>query len=171
MDIRFRNINKEWENISVGSYIYNSEHPVGLIYLSKHIGGSKKSRLFGRYPSSSLLGAGVLGDGLGSLRDGVLGQLSGQEEPDSGLDLPGGDGGPLVVVGQTGGLGSDPLEDIVDEGVHDAHGLGGDTSVGVDLFQHLIDVDGIGLLALMTAFLSVLGDSLGGLSGFLGGFS
>ena len=38
----------------------------------------------------SLLGAGVLGDGLGSLRDGVLGQLSGQEEPDSGLDLPGG---------------------------------------------------------------------------------
>ena len=56
----------------------------------------------------SLLGAGVLGDGLGSLRDGVLGQLSGQEEPDSGLDLPGGDGGPLVVVGQLGGLSGDP---------------------------------------------------------------
>ena len=40
----------------------------------------------------------ILGDSLGSLRDGVLGQLSGQEEPDSGLDLPGGDGGPIVVV-------------------------------------------------------------------------
>ena len=40
----------------------------------------------------SLLGAGVLGDGLGALRDGVLGQLSGEEEPDSSLDLPGGDG-------------------------------------------------------------------------------
>ena len=28
----------------------------------------------------------------------MLGQLSGQEEPESGLDLPGDDGGPLVVV-------------------------------------------------------------------------
>ena len=46
-----------------------------------------------------LLGAGVLGDGLGALRHGVLGQLTREEEPDSGLDLPGGDGGPLVVVG------------------------------------------------------------------------
>ena len=71
----------------------------------------------------SLLGAGVLGDSLGSLRDGVLGQLTGQEEPDSGLDFPGGDGGPFVVVGQTGGLSSDPLKDVVDKGVHDAHGL------------------------------------------------
>ena len=72
--------------------------------------------------ADSLLGAGVLGDGLGSLRDGVLGQLSGQEEPDSSLDLPGGDGGPLVVVGKTAGLSSDALKEIVDKGVHDAHG-------------------------------------------------
>ena len=41
---------------------------------------------------NSLLGAGVLGDSLSSLRDSVLGQLTGQEEPDSGLDLPGSDG-------------------------------------------------------------------------------
>ena len=95
----------------------------------------------------NLLGGGVLGDGLGSLRDGVLSQLSGQEETDSGLDFPGGDGGPLVVVGQSGSLGSDTLEDVVDEGVHDAHGLGGDTSVGVDLLQDLVDVDGVRLLA------------------------
>ena len=45
-----------------------------------------------------LLGAGVLGDSLGSLRDGVLGQLSRQQEPESSLDLLGGDGGPLVVA-------------------------------------------------------------------------
>ena len=38
----------------------------------------------------SLLGAGVLGDGLGALRDGVLGELTREEEPDSGLDLAGG---------------------------------------------------------------------------------
>ena len=124
-----------------------------------------------RRKQNSLLGAGVLGDSLSSLRDSVLGQLTGQEEPDSGLDLPGGDGGSLVVVGKTAGLSSDALKEIVDKGVHDAHGLGGDTSVGVDLFQHLVDVDGIGLLALVTAFLSVLGGSLGGLAGFLGTFS
>ena len=119
-----------------------------------------------------LLGAGVLGDGLGTFRDGVLGQFSGEEEPDGSLDLPGGDGGPLVVVGQFGSFSSDTLKEIVDEGVHDAHGLGGDTSVGVDLFQHLVDVDGVGLLALsFTFFLSVLGHSLGGLAGFLGSFS
>ncbi len=49
-----------------------------------------------------LLGAGVLGDGLGSLRHSVLGKFAGQEETDSGLDLSGRDGGALVVVGKTG---------------------------------------------------------------------
>ena len=67
----------------------------------------------------------------------MLGQLSGQEKPDGGLDLPGGDGGPLVVVGELASLGSNPLKQIVDEAVHDAHGLGGDASVRVDLLQHL----------------------------------
>ena len=62
---------------------------------------------------NDLLGASVLGDSLGALRDGVLGELTGKEEPDSGLDLTRGDGGPLVVVSQTGGLGSDPLEKVV----------------------------------------------------------
>ena len=53
----------------------------------------------------------------------MLGQLSGEEEPHRGLDLPGGDGGSLVVVGKTAGLSSDALKEIVDKGVHDAHGL------------------------------------------------
>ena len=92
---------------------------------------------------SNLLGAGVLGDGLGSLGHGVLGQLTGQQKPDGGLDFPGGDGGPPVVVGQTASLGGDALEDVVDEGVHDGHGLGGDTGVGVHLLEHLVDVDGV----------------------------
>ena len=73
---------------------------------------------------NDLLGAGVLGDGLGALRDGVLGELTGEEEPDRGLDLARGDGGPLVVVSQLGGLSSNPLKQIVDKRVHDAHGLG-----------------------------------------------
>ena len=80
-----------------------------------------------------LLRAGILGDGLGSLGDGVLGELTREEQPDSSLDLAGGDGGPLVVVGETAGLGGYPLEQIVDEGVHDRHSLGGDTGIGVDL--------------------------------------
>ena len=118
-----------------------------------------------------LLGGSVLGDGLGSLRDGVLGQFTGEEEPDGGLDLPGGDGGPLVVVGQTGSFSSDTFEDIVDERVHDAHGLGGDTSVGMDLLQHLVDVDSIRFLPFLGPLLVVLGDVLGGLTGLLGSLS
>ena len=113
----------------------------------------------------SLLGAGVLSDSLGSLRDSMLGQLSGQQEPDSSLDLPGGDGGPLVVVGELAGLSSNAAKQIVHKGVHDAHGLGGDTSVRVHLLQHLVDVDGIGLLPLSLPFLLVsLGNLLGGLA-------
>ena len=122
--------------------------------------------------SNDLLGAGVFGDSLGSLRDGVLGQLSGQEEADSGLDLPGGDGGPLVVVGKTAGLSSDTLKDIVDKGVHDAHGLGADTGVGVHLLEDLVDVDGIGLLSLaVLGLLVALGDGFGGFAGLLDGLS
>ena len=120
----------------------------------------------------SLLGAGVLGHSLGALGHGVLGQLTGEQEPHGGLDLPGGDGGPLVVVGQAGSLGGNPLEDVVDEGVHDAHGLGGDTGVGVDLLQDLVDVDGIGLLPPLLALLLVtLGDGFLGFARLLGGLS
>ena len=72
---------------------------------------------------SSLLGRGVFGDSLGAFRDGVFGQFTRQQKSDSGLDFPGGNGGPLVVMGQSGSLGSDPFENIVDERVHDAHGL------------------------------------------------
>jgi hypothetical protein len=101
----------------------------------------------------------------------VLGQLSGEEETDSSLDFPGGDGGPLVVVGQTASLGSDTLEQIVDKGVHDGHGLGGDSSVGVDLLQHLVDVDGVGFLPLLLFLLVALGDVLAGLASLLGSLS
>ena len=50
-----------------------------------------------------------------------LGQLTGQRQTDGGLDFSAGDGRPLVVVDQTGRLGGDPLEQIVDERVHDGH--------------------------------------------------
>ena len=55
-------------------------------------------------------GGGELGHGLDALRDSVLGQLSWKEEPHGRVDLPGGDGGLLVVAGQAAGLGSNPLK-------------------------------------------------------------
>ena len=70
-----------------------------------------------------LLGCGVLGDGLGALTDSVLGELTRQQQSDGGLDLPRGDGAPLVVVSQTASLGGDSLKDVVHERVHDGHGL------------------------------------------------
>ena len=84
-------------------------------------------------------------------------------------------------MGKLGSLGSNPLEEVVDEAIHDAHGLRGDSSVRVDLLQHLagwihfrlqlteledlVDVDCVGLLPLSLAlFLVALGDSLSGLA-------
>jgi hypothetical protein len=49
----------------------------------------------------------------------------------------------LVVAHKLASLVGDLVENIHDEGVHDGHTLGGDTSVGVNLLQHLVDVDGI----------------------------
>ena len=92
-----------------------------------------------------LLRRGVLGHSFGALWHGVLGQLTGKQKPDGGLDFPGGDGGTPVVVGESAGLGGDALEDVVHEGVHDGHGLWADASVGVHLLEHLVDVDGVGL--------------------------
>ena len=101
----------------------------------------------------------------------MFSQFSGEEESDGSLDFPRGDGGSLVVVSETGSFGSDTFKDIIDKGVHDAHGLGGNTGVGVDLFQDLVDVDGIGFLPLAVLLLVTLGDGFCGLSCLLGGLS
>ena len=85
----------------------------------------------------------------------MLGELAWQVKPDSSLNFTAGDGVFLVVVSQTGGLGGDALKDVSNERVHDAHGLGGDTSVGVDLLQHLVDIDGVALLAGLSALLAL----------------
>ena len=64
----------------------------------------------------------VLGDGLGAFRDWVFSsQLSGEKEPDDGLEIPGGDGESFVVVGQFGIHGNNTLKDIFEKVVHDAH--------------------------------------------------
>jgi len=65
----------------------------------------------------------------------VLGQLSWEDEADGSLDLAGGHSGLLVVASQLGCLCGNLLEDVVDEGVQDGHGLGADSRVWVHLQQ------------------------------------
>ena len=48
----------------------------------------------------SLLGGSILGNSLGALRDGMLGELTREKQADSSLDLTRGDGGLLVVLGK-----------------------------------------------------------------------
>ena len=118
-----------------------------------------------------LLGGGVLGDGLGALRDGVLGQFTRQQKANSCLDFPRGDGGTLVVVSKTRCFSCNALEDVIHERVHDGHSLGGNTSVRVDLLEHLVDVDAVGFLPPALLLLVALGDRLLGLAGLLGSLS
>ena len=75
----------------------------------------------------------------------MLGQFTRQQQTDGSLDFSAGDGRAAVVVSQTGSLGSDALEDVIHEGVHDGHRLGADAGVGMHLLQHLVDVDGVRL--------------------------
>jgi len=82
------------------------------------------------------------------LRPGVLGELTRERQAHSGQDISGREGGLLVVTSQARSLAGDSLEDVVHERVHDRHTLLGDTSLGVDLLQHLVDVGGVRLDAL-----------------------
>ncbi len=100
----------------------------------------------------------------------MLGQFTGQDETDGSLDLSARDGGLLVVVRKSARLRGDALEDVVHERVHDGHSLGGDASVGMDLTEDLVDVDGIGLLP-GPPLLGLLDLGDGNLGGLLGGFT
>ena len=104
-----------------------------------------RRRRFCRSFPSFLLRASVLGDGLGTLRHGVLRELAGQQETNSSLNFAAGYRRTPVVVSETRSLGSNTLEDIVNKAVHDRHCLAADASVWMNLFQHLVDVDGIAL--------------------------
>jgi len=95
----------------------------------------------------------------------VLGELTGEEQADGGLHFPGGEGVLLVVADEAGGLGGNLLEDVVDEGVHDGHGLLGDTELGVDLLEDSVDVHREGLATAAAGSGGSLAGSLGGGSG------
>ena len=118
-----------------------------------------------------LLGRSVFGDGLGALRDGVLGQFTRQQKAYSCLDFPRGDGGTLVVVSKTRCFSCNAFKDVIHERVHDGHSLGGNTSVRVDLLEHLVDVNAVGFLPPAFLLLVALGDGLLGLASLLGSLS
>ncbi len=103
-------------------------------------------RLYTLVPNN-LLGGGVFGDGLGAFRDGVLGQFTRKQEANGSLDFTAADRRLLVVRSQLGRLGGNAFEDVVDERVHDRHGLVGDADIRVDLLQDLVDVRRVRLLA------------------------
>ena len=104
--------------------------------------------------SAGLLGALVLGDGLGSLGDGVLGELTRKDETHRGLDLAGGHGDLLVVLAETSCFTGDASEGVADEGVEDGHGSLGDSGVRVDLLEDAVDVDVVGFPGLATVLLA-----------------
>ena len=153
--------NENIETHSSSYAIFKYSKQVGHLLLQDLV--APKGAVVGIKAGSSLLAAGVLGDGLGALADSVFSQLTRQKETNSCLDLPRGDCGFLVVVSQAGSLASDTLEDIVNEGVHDAHGLAGDTSVGMDLLHDLVDVDGVAFLPPPVPLLLVSAGLLGAL--------
>jgi hypothetical protein len=98
----------------------------------------------------------VLVEGSGSFSDGVVSEVTWEDELDGSLDVSGGEGGLLLVSGELGGLDSDSLEDVVNEGVHDSHSLLGDTDVSVDVLENSVDVDRVGVELLLVV--SLLGD-------------
>ena len=115
--------------------------------------GHKNGRVFEEFLEKNLLAAGVFGDSLGSFGDGVLGQFSWEQKTDSSLDFPRGDGVFSVVLGKTLGLVGNTLENVIDKRVHDGHGFGTDSNIGVDLLEDIVDVDSVGFLSLLLAFL------------------
>ena len=92
--------------------------------------------------------------------DGVLGEFTRQDQSHGGLDFSGRHGRLLVVSGELGGFRGDLLEDVVDEGVHDGHRLGGDAGVRVHLLQDLVDVDLVGFDLLLGGLLGAAFDGL-----------
>ena len=87
----------------------------------------------------------------------MSGKFSREDELDGRLNFSGRQGSSLVKSDKLGSFSGDSVEGVVDEGVHDVHGLLGDTDVGVHLLEDLVDVDGEGLNSSSSGFPVSLG--------------
>lgn len=77
----------------------------------------------------------------------MLCKLTRKEKSNRGLDLAWGDRFPLVMVSKSWCFASNSFEDIIDEGVHDAHCSTGNTNIWMNLLQNSIDETSITLLS------------------------
>lgn len=66
---------------------------------------------------------------------------------------------------------SDAFENVIDEAVHNAHRLAGDSGVRMHLLEHLVDVNSVALLPLTLLLLISLADVLLSFSGLLHSFA
>ena len=83
----------------------------------------------------------VFGDGFGSFRYSMSSKFSGEDELDSWLNFSGWKSSSLVESNKFGSFSSNSVKGIMNERVHDVHGLLGDTNIRVNLFQNFVDVD------------------------------
>ena len=81
------------------------------------------------------------GNSLGSFRNGVFGEFSGESELDSGLNFSGAHGVFLVISNKSGGFLRKSVEGVRNERVHDGHGFLGNASFRVNLLENFVNVD------------------------------
>jgi hypothetical protein len=103
--------------------------------------------------AESSRGWGELGNSLGSFGDSVSSELTGKEELDCSLYFTGRESSALVESDELGWFKGDSFEGVVNERVHDVHGLLGNTNIGVNLLQYLEDIDSEGFWSLLLVFL------------------
>ncbi|CAB0043541.1 unnamed protein product [Trichogramma brassicae] len=84
--------------VTVAQVLKNELIELKLMHLSM-LPAKPDFRHFGKNRNEILLGASVFGYGLGAFRYSVLGELTRQQQADSSLDLPGGDGRSLTEAG------------------------------------------------------------------------
>ncbi|KAL4343946.1 hypothetical protein AHAS_Ahas11G0129200 [Arachis hypogaea] len=89
----------------------------------------------------------------------MLGKLTGEDKPYSGLDLPRSDCWFLVIPSQSRSFLSELLKDVIDKTVHDPHGFARDPNVRVNLLQNLKYVDLVGFNAFLHPLLLLVAPS------------
>ena len=97
-----------------------------------------------------------LGDRARSFSNGVLRELTGENQTHRRLDLTRRDRALLVVAGKLRGLRGNALENVLHERVQNSHGLVRDTRVRVHLLEHTVNVGRVRLLADLAAGLPLL---------------
>lgn len=135
-------------------------------------GGPDKGRFRWRLEppvcSSTLFRAGVLRDCLCPFRNSMLCQFTWQQKPNSCLDFPTCYGWSLVVMSQSRCLRCNPLKNVVDETIHDTHCFTWYTSIGMNLLQYFININGVTFLSPTLLLLVTLWNILLGLSSLFG---